>query len=743
MATFTRALRAWRPTLSRATPWSNAVPRIAGVCVPSSRWKATTATATAPLVAQHRPSEDAESPAEALDTDDEKATAAATGTPFKSLKGAISYDLLKAITEKPFKFEHMTSVQEAVLPLLPGIAEPYDKDKERASVRDLLVRAKTGTGKTLAFLVPAIEARLKAIEAYTKQAAVDATGSNDRNVTGRLRRDYTHNRVGVLIISPTRELATQIATEASKLSYHLDGFEVCLFTGGVSKGKQMREWNRGRKDIVVTTPGRMRDLLENEPGFDGPLKYTQTLILDEADTLLDMGFRDDIDYIASQLPQKPERQTFLFSATIDKRVEQVAFSMLNKNHKYVNTVSEDSSPVHAHVPQYHTVLPSAAEQLPHAMRLLALDQLTNAGHSKVIVFCNTTKMTQLFTTILREIAPAVFPAGRQTNIFEIHSKKDQNARTNTSARFRSDKSGASILVTSDVSARGVDYPGVTRVIQIGIPASFEQYIHRVGRTGRTGGFVGRGDLVLLPWEVGFPTYNLAQVPLKPVTANELKKQLMDVAKKFDENPPETPKSQPSIPLRGRGRRDEREPVRIRTPVTPRLEAMDNEIEQLQSSIDEEAVRETFSSMLGFYSSRDRELRCSRNAILDGCKAWAVEACGLPEPPHISEAFLARIGFSKESRQKPARSRFGLNRNKPNRWDDDDEGPRQFRGRGYGRRDNDEDSRRGSKGFDFRDRKSSDRYSNDRYSNDRKSNDRRSSSDRGSRRSSDSGFGFQR
>ncbi len=200
--------------------------------------------------------------------------------PFMSLKGAISYDLLKAITERPFKFEHMTSVQEAVLPLLPGIAEPYEKDMERTSYRDLLVRAKTGTGKTLAFLVPAIEARIKAIEAYTKQATVDATGSNNRSVEARLRKDYVHNRVGILIVSPTHELATQIANEATKLASHINGFEVLMFTGGVGKRGQMRDWNRGRKDIVVTTPGRMRDLLENEPGFNEALKYTQTVRCD-------------------------------------------------------------------------------------------------------------------------------------------------------------------------------------------------------------------------------------------------------------------------------------------------------------------------------------------------------------------------------------------------------------------------------------------------------------------------------
>lgn len=471
-----------------------------------------------------------------------------------------------------------------------------------------------------------------------------------------------------------------------------------------------------------------------------------------------MGFRDDIDYIASQLPQKPERQTFLFSATIDKRVEQIAFSMLNKNHKYVNTVTEESSPVHAHVPQYHTVLPNAAEQFPHVLRLIALDQLTRPAQSKVIVFCNTTRMTMLFATFLREISAAAMPAGRNTRVFEIHSKKDQESRTKTSARFRADVSGAGVLVTSDVSARGVDYPGVSRVIQIGIPGSSEQYVHRVGRTGRTGGAVGRGDLVLLPWEVGFPTYNLAQVPLKPVTSTELKKQLMDVARKFDENPPEETKgSRPSLPIRG-GRRDDfasAAPVRLRTPVTPGLEALESEVTQLLEALDPEAVRETFSSMLGFYSARDRELRVSRNAILEGCKKWAVEAAGLPSPPHVSDSFLSRLGLAKEARQRPARrDSFGMNRRKPNRWDDDRESSSSSssssRRSGYINRDfsgrepdaGEEDSRKGQRGFGSRERSFDDRRpsrSSGSFDFDGGAS-RRAPRERGS---SGGGFGFKR
>jgi len=103
--------------------------------------------------------------------------------------------------------------------------------------------------------------------------------------------------------------------------------------------------------------------------------------------------------------------------------------------------------------------------------------------------------------------------------------------------FRNDVSGSSILVTSDVSARGVDYPGVSRVIQVGIPGSTDQYVHRIGRTGRAGSTTqGRGDLILLPWECGFVTWQLTEMPLKPLTVSELNSQVSDLAAKFDANP---------------------------------------------------------------------------------------------------------------------------------------------------------------------------------------------------------------
>ena len=181
---------------------------------------------------------------------------------FSTLEGKVSKVTLSTIAST-FNITNMSPVQAAVLPLLPELAEPYNPDSKNA--RDLLVKARTGTGKTLGFLIPAVEARVKALHAAGKQAVLDAGLVSDRHMELRAKRVLSRTVAGALIISPTRELATQIANEALRLTSRQDGFEVRLFVGGASKRMQMRDWMRGRRDIVVATPGRMRDLLENEP----------------------------------------------------------------------------------------------------------------------------------------------------------------------------------------------------------------------------------------------------------------------------------------------------------------------------------------------------------------------------------------------------------------------------------------------------------------------------------------------
>jgi ATP-dependent RNA helicase MSS116 len=218
---------------------------------------------------------DSGAPAEPLDMSRNQAT----GPLFSSLKDALSYDTLKALTARPFNLTHMSAVQAEVLPLLPRIAEPYLEDAPNdGSPRDLLVKARTGTGKTLAFLVPAVEARLKGIEAFARQAVKDAGLTSDKHMEGRARRVYTREHVGTLILSPTRELATQIANEALRLTHYHKDFEVRLFVGGTSKRMQMRDWMKGRRDIVVATPGRLRDLLNSEPEIVRGISKTKMVI---------------------------------------------------------------------------------------------------------------------------------------------------------------------------------------------------------------------------------------------------------------------------------------------------------------------------------------------------------------------------------------------------------------------------------------------------------------------------------
>ncbi|KAH9049314.1 DEAD-domain-containing protein [Lactarius hengduanensis] len=580
--------------------------------------------------------------------------------PFTTLRTKLTPDTLRAITEKPFTHVHMSSVQEAVLPLLPELARPYNEDEQHGPPRDLLVKAKTGTGKTLAFLVPAIEARIKAIEKAGVDALEKNGGQPDSRVVENARRTYARNTVGTVIISPTRELATQIAHEATKLTHWHKGFEVKLCTGGSSKRLQLREFMRGRNDIVVATPGRILDVLENDENVAQVLKTASQLVLDEADTLLDMGFRSDIDAISDFLPKAPLRQTFLFSATVSPQVRQIAREVLDKAHTFIDVVPKDSSPVHAHIPQHYTFLPSAKEQLPQLIRLIAHDQLVNPRKSKIIVFLNTTKQTQLFATLLRDLSKTTLPARSQ--IYEIHSKRTQSSRSNASDAFRRDRSGAAILVTSDVSARGVDYPDVTRVIQVGIPASSEQYVHRVGRTGRAGKS-GRADLLLLPHEQTFVRHQLADVPIKDHPHDELLKETSMLAEKFESDSAESSNGVAAGKQHtGRFAPKDRH---FRSNPSAALANLNTEITGLLEQVDTEAIEEVFVSLLGFYFGKSGDLRVSRRSIFEGLQAWTTEACGLPNPPHVSASLLAKMGGldggapARSAQRSPLRKSFGF------------------------------------------------------------------------------------
>ncbi|GAA5880864.1 hypothetical protein JCM16303_005150 [Sporobolomyces ruberrimus] len=589
---------------------------------------------------------------------------------YRSIQASLHAPVYRAVTERPFKYDTMTDVQAAVLSLLPRLASspaPSDPPTEIEQAQDVLVRAKTGTGKTLAFLIPALEGRLQSLETFLAKFKEE----NPQASTSEAKRalaDYAKSTVGALILSPTRELATQIANEAIALTTHLPQFGVRLLVGGASRSGQLREWMRSpSNDIVVATPGRCVDLLQSEPSVRKCVANSRMLILDEADTLLDMGFSDDIATVVKHVPDNTNRQTFLFSATVSKQIREVARKSLKKDHTYIDTVPADEVDTHMHIPQYHTILPTASDQLVHILRLIAHDQLIHArdaaknggvGAGKAVVFLPTTRLTQLFSQILISMKNHL-PWGRDTLVVEIHSKKSQDQRTRASDLFRRANSGYSVLVTSDVSARGVDYPGVTRVIQVGIPGSRDLYIHRVGRTGRAGKS-GRGDLVLLPWESGFVSWQLNDIPLKPCTVGETERQVAELAAEWDADPAEFARPPPSSSdgRSNRRSRDSMRPMTLSKSLSPRLETLPESLTtNVLPSLDTLSVRETFASLLGYYLGKAHELRTTKDVVLTGLKRWSTEAGGLEEEPYVSPEFLKKLGMNDgrtKHRGKPRR-----------------------------------------------------------------------------------------
>ncbi|KAF9602602.1 hypothetical protein IFM89_030208 [Coptis chinensis] len=355
---------------------------------------------------------------------------------------------IKALTSAGYL--QMTKVQEATLSVcLDGM--------------DALVKAKTGTGKSAAFLLPAIEAAVKASSAKTNQRTPP---------------------IVVLILCPTRELASQIAAEANVMLKYHDGIGVQTLIGGTRFKVDLKRLESDPCQIIVATPGRLLDHIENKSGFSVRLMHLKMLILDEADHLLDLGFRKDIEKVVDCVPR--QRQSVLFSATIPKEVRRVSQLVLKREHAFIDTVGLGRVETHDKVKQIYYVA-------PHELHFQIVYQLLKEHVSqvvdyKVIIFCTTSMVTSLMFLLLQEM---------KMNVREMHSRKPQLYRTRISDEFRESK--RLILVTSDVSARGMNYPDVTLVIQVGTPTDREQYIHRLGRTGREGK-EGKGVLLLAPWE---------------------------------------------------------------------------------------------------------------------------------------------------------------------------------------------------------------------------------------------------
>ncbi|XP_055008951.1 ATP-dependent RNA helicase DDX18 [Boleophthalmus pectinirostris] len=378
-------------------------------------------------------------------------TGAFEDTSFSSLSELVSENTLKGVKE--MGFEHMTEIQhKTIRPLLEG--------------RDVLAAARTGSGKTLAFLIPSIELIYKL-------------------------KFMPRNGTGVVILSPTRELAMQTYGVMKELmTHHVHTYG--LIMGGSNRSAEAQKLANG-VNILVATPGRLLDHLQNTPGF--MFKNLQCLIIDEADRILEVGFEEELKQIIKLLPKK--RQTMLFSATQTRRVEDLARISLKKEPLYVGVDDNKDNATVDGLEQGYVVCPSEKRFL------LLFTFLKKNRKKKLMVFFSSCMSVKFHYELLNYI---------DLPVMAIHGKQKQTKRTTTFFQFCNADSG--ILLCTDVAARGLDIPEVDWIVQYDPPDDPKEYIHRVGRTAR--GINGRGHalLILRPEELGFLRFlKQAKVPL--------------------------------------------------------------------------------------------------------------------------------------------------------------------------------------------------------------------------------------
>jgi len=333
---------------------------------------------------------------------------------FKDLN--LSEEVQKAIAD--MGFEEATPIQSQTIPhFLKGV--------------DLIGQAQTGTGKTCAFGIPSIE-----------------------------MLDTNCDKIQVLILSPTRELAIQISEELRNVSKYKEGVRILPIYGGQPIDRQISALKK-HPQIIIGTPGRIMDHMRRRTLKLANLKR---IILDEADEMLNMGFREDIDIILSKVPK--EKQTILFSATMPKAI-------LDLSSKYLK------EPLHIKAAHKQMTAPAIEQfylETSHSTKLEILSRLVDANNIGLsLVFCNTKRQVDELTSSLQT---------RGYSSEALHGDMKQDQRNRVMSKFK--KGLVDILIATDVAARGIDVNNVEAVFNYDLPNDEEYYIHRIGRTGRAG-----------------------------------------------------------------------------------------------------------------------------------------------------------------------------------------------------------------------------------------------------------------
>ncbi|MGI4855310.1 MAG: DEAD/DEAH box helicase [Janthinobacterium lividum] len=378
-------------------------------------------------------------PIATTDSAPEVVAAPATGEAFAAL--GLAPEIVSALIATGYTVP--TAVQEQAIPAA-------------ISGRDLLVSSPTGSGKTAAFMLPAIQR-------FSEAALAAAAAPRAPRVEGEARRRPVQQaaRPGLLVLTPTRELAMQVTVASETYGKHLRRLRTVSILGGVPYRQQLALLAK-QPEILVATPGRLLDHLERGR-ID--LSQLQMLVLDEADRMLDMGFIDDIETIVAATPAS--RQTLLFSATIDGKISSLTKRLLKDPIRIEIAQRPEQK---ANIAQsFHWV-----DDRAHKDRLLS-HLLADTSLDQAIVFTATKSDADLLANRLTD---AGFSSAA------LHGDLPQGARNRTLNALRERK--VRVLVATDVAARGIDVPGITHVFNYDLPKFAEDYVHRIGRTGRAG-----------------------------------------------------------------------------------------------------------------------------------------------------------------------------------------------------------------------------------------------------------------
>ncbi len=347
----------------------------------------------------------------------------------QATKAPASYEVQHQFTDFPL---HANLQQNIAARNYTTPTEIQDKAiPEMMNGQDVIGTAGTGTGKTAAFLIPIIQ---QLLEKPQKDTA--------------------------LIIAPTRELATQTFEEFKHLAKGLKLFATCLI-GGESVGVSIKNLRR-TNHVIIGTPGRLIDMVNRQLL---PLNAFKTLVLDEFDRMLDMGFLEDVQYLNAQMPNK--RQTLLFSATMNNSQKGIVKEMTN------NAVEVQGGMG----PQMTQAIEQEAMRIPgHQKKMDVLHELIDGVDGrKVLLFCETKRTVD---QVHRDLLKAKVSADI------MHGDKTQKAREKALGKFR--KGHTDVLVATDVMARGIDVTDISLVINYEVPRNYNDYMHRIGRTGRAG-----------------------------------------------------------------------------------------------------------------------------------------------------------------------------------------------------------------------------------------------------------------